>query len=87
MLLGMPVVSSDVGGVRDMLLPGKEGFLYETKDTAALAGHICHMFDRANETEVVSMGKAAREHAYITHDGAANRERLREIYHEIYLCV
>lgn len=70
-----------------MLLPGKEGFLYETQDTAALAGHICHIFDRANEKEVLSMGKAAREHACRTHDGAANQERLREIYHEIYLCV
>lgn len=87
MLLGMPVVSSAVGGVRDMLVCGKEGFLYETNDTAALAGHICHIFDRANEKEVNAMGRAAREHAFRTHDGVTNRERLREIYHEIYLCV
>ena len=69
------------------LVCGKEGFLYETNDTAALAGHICHIFDRANEKEVNAMGRAAREHAFRTHDGVTNRERLREIYHEIYLCV
>lgn len=87
MLLGMPVVSSDVGGVHNMLQHGKEGFLYPVSDTAALAGHIRYIFDAEKEAEVVRMGAAARAHALRTHDPETNYARLMEIYHEICLCV
>lgn len=87
MLLGMPVVSSDVGGVHNMLTAGKEGFLYEPADTDALAQHICFMFDERKETAVLEMARAARAHALRTHDPQGNYRRLMEIYHEIYLCV
>lgn len=87
MLLGMPVISSDVGGVHNMLESGKEGFLYETSDTAALADHICYVFDERNEAELLKIAGAAREHALHTHDPRTNYRRLMEIYHEIYLCV
>lgn len=87
MLLGMPVVSSDVGGVHNMLVRGKEGFLYAAPDTAALTEHICHIFDERYTEETVRMGCAARAHALRTHDPEANCARLMEIYHAIYLCV
>ena len=37
MLLGCPVVSSNVGGVSDLLYHGKEGFLYQTSAPYMLA--------------------------------------------------
>lgn len=87
MLLGMPVVSSRVGGVHNMLEDGEEGFLYETADRKALAEHICCIFDEKNRERVIRMGQKARTHALKTHDSEANYKRLMEIYHEINLCV
>ena len=87
MLLGMPVVSSRVGGVHNMLEDGEEGFLYETADRKALAEHICYIFDEKNRERVIRMGQKARTHALKTHDPEANYKRLMEIYHEINLCV
>lgn len=87
MLLGMPVVSSDVGGVHNLLAAGTEGFLYETSDTNALKAHICYVFAESNEKKVLEMGRLARAHALQTHDPERNYRRLLEIYHEIYLCV
>lgn len=87
MLLGMPVVSSDVGGVHNMLKDGIEGFLYEAADIKALAGHICYIFDEKNQEQVQAMGQRARTHARLTHDPETNYRRLMEIYHEINLCV
>ena len=87
MLLGMPVVSSDVGGVRNMLEPEKEGLLYAAGDTVALADCICRVFDGENRDMIIRMGQAARRHALQTHDGERNYRRLLEIYDEINLCV
>ncbi len=78
MLLGMPVVSSDAGGVSSMLTDGKEGLLYPCHDIKRLAGAVCAMFD--DEKRAVEYGKRAKERAGITHDPQANYERLLEIY-------
>lgn len=87
MLLGMPVVSSRVGGVHNMLTDQEEGFLYETADAGALARCICAVFDEKNQEEVYRMGQRARSHALRTHDPEKNYRRLLEIYHEINLCI
>ena len=87
MLLGMPVISSDVGGVRDMLTDGREGWLYDNADVDRLAQLVCHVFAQENESEVLSAAAAAAVHAGRTHDPDANYSRLMEIYHEINVCV
>lgn len=87
MLLGMPVVSSNVGGVHNMLRCGKEGILYQKEDTDALADAVCYLFDEKHRAETLAMGRAARAHARQTHDPAINYYRLMEIYHEINLCI
>ena len=83
MLLGMPVISSDVGGVRDMLEDNREGWLYDNSDVDRLAQLVCHGFAKENESEVLSAAAAAAVHAGRTHDPDANYSRLMEIYHEI----
>lgn len=87
MLLGMPVVSSDAGGVRSMLDSGREGILYRRNETGALAQAVCELLNPANEERTLAMARAARERARRTHDADANYRRLLEIYHEINLCV
>ncbi len=85
MLLGMPVVSSDVGGVPNLLVSGREGLLYPSGDTRALTGSILTVF--REEDRALAMGRAASLHARRTHDPDTNYRRLLEIYHEIELCV
>ena len=81
MLLGMPVVSSQVGGVVNMLQTEKEGILYPYQDTQALADAVCRVFE--NQKNAILMGQNARAHALKTHDGNANYVRLMEIYSQI----
>lgn len=81
MLLGMPVVSSEVGGVANMLTHGKEGILYPYFDVDALSEAVCQIFE--DKEQAIQMGVMAREHARKTHDGEANYARLMEIYHQI----
>lgn len=81
MLLGMPVVSSRVGGVANMLTSGEEGLLYPYRDTDKLAESVCAIF--ADDAQAVRFGEQARAHALITHDGEKNYRRLLEIYGDI----
>lgn len=81
MLLGVPSVSSDVGGVSDMLEDGREGLLYESGDAEALAERIRRIF--ADPGEAARLGEAASRRASATHDPDANFKRLLEIYREL----
>lgn len=81
MLLGVPVVSSQVGGVADMLADHEEGLLYPLLDTAALADAISSIFDSPKLAGQLS--EAARQRAFKTHDADTNFDRLLEIYHDI----
>lgn len=81
MLLGMPVVSSEVGGVANMLKTGEEGILYPYQQTAALAQAICDIFK--DSERAIQMGQKARVHAQKTHNGSENYARLMEIYEQI----
>lgn len=85
MLLGVPVVSSRVGGVESLLTDQKEGLLYEAEDRRQLAESILKLFEQEKLAEELSA--AARRRADKTHNPAANYKRLLEIYHEINLCV
>lgn len=81
MLLGMPVVSSAVGGVANMLTDGKEGILYPYEDTGRLVEAVCRML--GEEAFACECGKRAREHALKTHDAETNYQRLLAIYNKI----
>lgn len=81
MLLGVPVVSSDVGGVSDMLSHGKEGFLYQSDAPYMLSHYVMSVFD--NDDNAVEIGKAARKKASVTHDYDKNLKELLEIYNLI----
>lgn len=81
MLLGVPAVAADVGGVRDMLKAPEEGRIYLAGDVDALAKHILDLF--ALEDQAASLGLAAREHALVTHDPEKNLEELLKIYENL----
>lgn len=81
MLLGMPVVSSEVGGIPSMITHEKEGILYQSGDIQALADAVCTIFE--DEKAAMQYGERARERALKTHDAEANFNRLLEIYREL----
>ena len=81
MLLGVPSVAADVGGVHNLLSDEAEGFLYSSGDVATLAKQIIRLF--AMEEEASSLGESARRHAQKTHDPVNNLRELIKIYNEI----
>lgn len=81
MLLGMPVVSSDVGGVKNMLVHNEEGYVYQHDAPYMMAYYIKKIF--ANTSDILEMTKRAQVHARKTHDPDKNASDLILIYREI----
>ena len=81
MLLGVPCIAADVGGVRNLMHQGSDGIIYEPGDVQALAEGIAQLFAMKDKAAVV--GEAARTHALRTHDPHKNLEDLIGIYNEL----
>jgi glycosyltransferase involved in cell wall biosynthesis len=63
---GLPIVSTDVGGNREIVLEGKNGFLVPPGDPQALAEAIDKLMQaKASEREI--MGKRGRKHIQETY--------------------
>lgn len=81
MLLGVPCVVADVGGVKNMLKHEEEGFVYQSDAPYMLAYYIDKFFE--NDELAVQYGSAARKHAKKTHNQHINNIELQKIYREI----
>lgn len=81
MLLGVPCVAADVGGVSTLLKDGEEGYVYPSDQVQKLADRICQVFSM--EAGAEQLGAAARAHAQLTHDPEKNLKDLLEIYREL----
>lgn len=81
MLLGVPCVAADVGGITDMMTHMKEGFIYQADAPYMLAHYVCQIFassDLANK-----FSQSAHIHAIKTHDRETNVKSLLDIYETI----
>ena len=95
MLLGVPCVAADVGGIRSIFTDGEDGILYpgfgdrayasapdkEAAQAGQLAGAVLEMW--SDREKMLRYTKNARVHAKATHDGMQNYRRLTEIYQSI----
>lgn len=95
MLLGMPCVAADVGGIRSIFTDGEDGILYpgfgdpvyadaadkEAAQASRLAGAVLELW--SDRERMLRYAQSARAHARATHDGAQNYRRLTEIYRSI----
>lgn len=81
MLLGVPCVAADVGGVSNMLVNRQEGFVYPSTAAYMLSDCIQSVF--AMGTQAEAMGAEARRHGAVTHDSEKNLRDLLEIYSRI----
>lgn len=81
MLLGVPTISSNVGGVSDMLLDKEEGFLYQSDAPYMLAHYVDKIF--SDDELAKNVSKKAIIKANKTHNRKINTETMLRIYNEI----
>lgn len=81
MILGVPCVAANVGGVSDMLNHKEEGFVYQVDASYMLAYYVCEIF--ANDELALRFSAKARERALRTHDKEVNLNALLSIYKTI----
>lgn len=81
MLLGVPSVSSDVGGVKSIFSHGNDGYTYQHDAPYMLSYYICKLF--SDETLSEKFSSNARKHALNNHDRDINNNTLIGIYADI----
>lgn len=81
MLLGVPCVAADVGGVHNILMDGGDGLLYPAGSVEGLAEKLIEIFSKESISQQYSQN--ARRHARETHDADQNYYKMIRIYEEI----
>lgn len=81
MLLGVPCVSSYVGGVTSLLKHDSEGYLYQCDAPYMLAYYVKKIF--TSPDLAMQLGVRAKAHASKTHDRKNNIESLLNIYKDV----
>lgn len=81
MLLGVPCVAANVGGISSMMVNGQDGILYPAGDIEALSDAVIELFSKEEITKLYS--RNAKHHAYETHDSDNNYARLMMIYYNM----
>jgi glycosyltransferase involved in cell wall biosynthesis len=82
MMLGMPVLSSSVGGIKTLVKNEETGILFNPYDSYDLAGLLVHLFN--NFEKAKQMGLNARQVAMKRHSPQAIISQLNSIYDCIY---
>jgi glycosyltransferase involved in cell wall biosynthesis len=77
---GVPTIASRLGGMREMIDDGKNGLLVAPADPEDLAARLRWAFD--HETELVALGRAARDEYEVRYTPATNCARLIDIYRQ-----
>lgn len=77
MLLGVPTISSDVGGVKNMLVHNKEGYIYPFDEEYMIAYYVDQIFRNKDCKEIT---QNAIKHASNTHNKETNFNVLWAVY-------
>lgn len=88
MLLGVPCVTAEVGGIPGIFTAGEDGVTYPgfgSGDEQIIADRLAEAVLTlwSDEEQMIRYGQQAAAHARVTHDRERNQERLLEIYQEI----
>lgn len=81
MLLGMPIISSNVGGIQSLLTDNKEGILVQDGESFGMAGAIIELIDHPEKE--IAFGEAARNRAVERHDPIKIVNKQLLIYQDI----
>lgn len=80
MALGIPIVASDVGGIPDLVIHGKNGFLVPPKNPEELAKHIQILIQ--NKDQRIKMGQAGKKMSQkFSHETMV--KNISELYEEV----
>lgn len=78
--LGKPVIASDIGGVREVIVSGRNGILVEPENSASLAAAVKHMMSHPDEA--LRLGAEARSTVLERFTAGPMCARVEEIYEE-----
>lgn len=81
MLIGTPVLTSDVGGVKNIFEHGVDGFSYQHDAPYMLAYYIKKVIE--NDDLAVEFSENAKRHALKTHNKKTNVKTLLKMYNDI----
>jgi len=81
MLLGMPVLTSSVGGLKSLVKDGETGFFFNPYDKYDLAGLLINLIN--NYEKAMIAGTAARKVAASRHSSESIMSRMDQIYNFI----
>ena len=81
MLLGVPCIASETGGIPSVFEKDVDGLLFEPGNVEDLAEKIVYLF--SGPDKMCEYAVHAKEHAKVTHNPDENYRRLLEIYREI----
>jgi glycosyltransferase involved in cell wall biosynthesis len=81
MLMGIPCIASDVGGIPSMLKDGEDGLLYPHQDIKTLADKIEQLIDDPEYAN--KLGSTAREKAVTRHDPERIAGKTLDMYKQV----
>ena len=81
MACGVPIVSTDVGGLREYVTPAKNGFLTPKGDAAAFASALLAILD--DQDAAAAIGRQNRHDAVTRFSWSVSAARMRDVYTRI----
>jgi glycosyltransferase involved in cell wall biosynthesis len=78
---GLPIVSTDVGGVREVIIPEETALLAPAKDAIALAGHLAAL--AGNRERRTQLGEAGKERAVALFSEPVMHEQYGKMFAEM----
>lgn len=81
MVLGMPVIATNVGGTPSLLIDGKEGILVQSKDPYALAGAILELYRLPDKAKTI--GENARKLGLKRNDSKKICSELLDVFDQV----
>jgi colanic acid/amylovoran biosynthesis glycosyltransferase len=79
MAMGRPIVSTDVGGIAELVVDGDTGWLVPPGNPERLAEAMRSVLE-APDAELVAMGQRGRQRVQAMHDSRKEAARLKELF-------
>jgi colanic acid/amylovoran biosynthesis glycosyltransferase len=79
MAMGRPIVSTDVGGISELVVDGETGWLVPSGDSERLA-EAMRLALEASDTDLAAMGQRGRERVLRMHDVGHEAAKLKELF-------
>ena len=83
-ILGIPVISTNVGGIVSLIEDNKTGYLIPANDPFCLVAKIVEL--KNNMDSAAEIGTNGRDAALLRHDKETIKDDLNNIYKELYIC-